>query len=246
MKKSILAIAAAAAMALAFTACDPDDTLGLTGKVTLYASQVEGTQAFADGDTIRFKSALSNVKFDSTVVYDGDSIALDIDAGTLMIGSTKNIVSGNFDDLGFPLMGVNLRGETTGTYKISCPVEDYAFYEYLMTTDWNAMLVDGLVIDDVVGNLFVIAADAEAYYIGYEGEVEITKFGDNGSTVDGTVNNVKAIYITLPQIEELAAMSEEDRANVKLVGYFPTATFNGEIESRRVPIDAVLQALEEE
>lgn len=230
-------------MAFSFTACE--DGLGLTGSMTLVVSDVEGTQAYVDGDTIKFKSALSNVKLDTLDIIDTnlgiDTTLYNIDAGTIMVGAVNNITEASFEALTYPLCGINLRGDEAKTYTISSPVEDINFFKYLNTTDVNAIIAEGLQLGEGLGNLFAVAVSEDAFYIGYEGSIKITKFGGDGSTVDGTIDNVKAIYVTVKQIEELAKQDE----SVNLKGYFPSATFNGKISSRRLPLDAVLEALEE-
>lgn len=243
MKKRVFALAAAACMAFGFAACDGD--LNLTGSMDLVVASVDGDQPYAVGDSIKFQSALSNVKMDTIVLSDStlgvDTTIYNLDAGTLMVGAMDNIATADFESLTFPLCGINLRGDETKTYNISSPVDDINFFKYLNDSDINSIIASGLQVGDELGNLFALAVSEEAFYIGYEGSIKITHFGNDGSTVDGTIQNVKAIYVTVKQLEELA----KSDGSIDLTGYFPTATFNGTISSRRLPLDAILNALEE-
>ena len=247
MKKRVLAIAAAAALAFGFTACD--DT-NLMGSIKLVASNpvagtVSSTQPYANGDSIIFISALSNVKLDTVAITDStlgiDTTVYNVNAGTMIVGSVDNITKADFESLTYPLCGINLRGEEAKAYTISCPISDLAFFQYLNDLDVDALIANGLNYAGMLGNLFAIAVSEESFYIGYEGTVDITKFGGDGSTVDGTLKDVKCIYVTVPQLEELV----KNGTSGDLTTYFPTVTFNGTISSRRLPLDTVLKALEE-
>lgn len=249
MKKTFLAIATAVALALGFTACEGGDDFGLTGHINLVASNASGEQHYAAGDSIKFKSALSNVKLDSiaiTIQEAGvDTVVYDVNAGTVIVGSTDNIVTSSFESLTYPLVGINLRGTDAKNYSISCPIDDFSFFEYLDTSDVNKLISNGLMLGEELGNLFVLAVSEHAFYIGYFGSVNISKFGVDGSTVEGTVKNLNCIYVTEDDITTIANMSEAERASINLATYFPTIVLNGEIVSRRVPIDTVIAALEE-
>lgn len=245
MKKRFFAIATAVAFALSFTACDGEEGLAeliestnLTGHITLYTSNPSGAQQWGANDTLTFKSAVTNVKFDTIQAFD-TTIAAHIDAGTVMIATTDNVLtSGNNANITFPLAGINLRGNTATTYTISCPIDDIEFFRQFDTTGVMQMITSGIDLGGQVGNLFAVAVDSNHFYLGYEGSVVISSFGEEGSLVEGTVNNVRAIYVTDSQIEQLAngTLSSAD---------LPTITFNGVISSRRTNIEALISALDE-
>lgn len=247
MKKRLLAIAAAAAMAFGFSACENSD---LFGSIKLEASNavagtVSSTQAYAAGDSVVFMSALSNVKLDSLAVVDTtlgvDTTVYNLDAGTLIVGSVENITKADFESLTYPLCGINLRGDQAKTYPISCPIDKIEFFKYLDTSNVNNLIANGLSFNDEMGNLFAVAVSEDAFYIGYDGNVVISKFGGDGSTIDGKLDNVKCVYVTVQQIEALAKLETVPNLDT----YFPTITFNGTITSRRLPLDTVLKALED-
>ncbi len=247
MKKRVLAIAAAVTMVMGMSSCTDTNLLGY---INLEASNpVAGTvsskQAYANGDSINFMSALSNVKTDTLYISDStigvDTVLYNLNVGALIVGSVDNITKADFESLSYPLCGINLRGDEAKNYPISCPVDDLSFFKYLKNADVNTLIAKGLSYNDELGNLFAIAVSEDAFYIGYDGNVNITKFGGDGSTIDGKVENLKCIYVTIPQLEEL--VKKDDVSN--LSSYFPTITINGTVSSRRLPLDTVLEALEQ-
>ena len=62
--------------------------------------------------------------------------------------------------------------------------------------------------------------------------------------MEGTVNNVEAIYVTVPQLEALMTMPASERPT-NLATYFPHITFSGSISSMRADITTVMDALNE-
>ena len=250
MKKTVLALAVAAMCAFSFTACDED--LDLVGHITLTASNPQAgipglTQPYVDGTSLNFKSAMCNVHVDSIIVEDAGEYSgtyYDVNAGTVFVGTTQTLVSNNIADLTFPLCGINLRDTTIGTYTISMPINDFSFIDYLDTTDVNSIISTGLTISENIGNVFAVAVTDSAYYIGYEGSISLTAYGSEFHRVEGTVNNVKAIYVTLEQLEYLANLPAAQRNNFDLAGYLPKITFNGDITCMRADMEAVMDALE--
>lgn len=249
MKKSLLAIAAAAVFAFGFTACDMniddllnDPELNLTGSITLTtANPANGTQAYGANDTIRFKSAACNI---TEAVQ--DSLGVQVEAGTVMVGTFDNLLTSNNSqaNLSFPLVGINLRGTSAQNYTVDCPVNDFSFFQYLYETDVNILITRGIQYAGVIGSLFAVAVSDTAYYIGYNGNINITNFGVEGDVVEGTVN-VNALYVTKGELEHIY----NDPAYRATIGnfatHFPSITFTGNIASRRVPIEAVIDALED-
>lgn len=237
MKKRLLVIATTVAFAFSFTACDEaglEDIINnsdIVGHITLYTSQAGGNQAYGNGDTLNFKSAVCNVKL--------DTLGATIEAGTLLVGTTDNILTTEENaNITYPLVGINLRGDTTGRYTVSAPVDQLDFFRQLDSSDVMSMLVNGVDLGDYVGNIFMVAASEHAYYIGYEGTVQITEFGNEGALVKGNVTNVKCIYVLESQLEQLAN-------GTLSYGTLPTIFFNGDVSSRRTNIEAVIAALDE-
>lgn len=253
MKKNLLVIAAAVASAFTFNACEEGQTMDLFGSINLVATNPVDTwtgltQPYADSTVLNFGSALCNVDIDSVMVGDGeDSVSVyDVYAGTIMVGTTQNLLSNDVANLTFPMCGVNLRDTVTGTYEISCPIDQFSFYQYLDTTNVNSLITSGLEIGDELGNIFAVAVSEDAFYLGYSGTITITSFADhNYRRVEGTVNNVNAVYVTADQIAALAQMPEEQRADIDLASYLPHITFSGTISSMRANIGVILEALEE-
>jgi len=244
MKKNILAFAVAAMCIFGFTSCEDLADLDLVGHINLTATNpTGGDQAYADSTTLNFTSAMCNINVDSIVI---DTMAAEVNVGTVMVGTTQTLLSDDIANLSFPLCGINLRDTVPATYSISCPINDFSFFEYLDTTNINSLITTGLAIGDNIGNLFAVAVSEDAYYIGYSGSITLTSFGRNMmSRVVGSVNDVEAIYVTGSQIEALANMSATERAAIDLTTYFPHITFNGSISSIRAEIEAVIDALNE-
>lgn len=244
MKKNIITLAVAAMCAFSFSACDDLENLDLVGHINILATNpVGGEQAYADSTELNFKSAMCNVNIDS--VYVENMGTYDIHAGTVMVGTTQNLVSNDVANITFPLCGINLRDTVVGEYNISCPVNDFGFFEYLNTADVNTLITTGLSFGDQLGNLFAVAVSEESFYIGYSGSINITAYGRNElSRVEGTVNNVEAIYVTVPQLEALMTMPASERPT-NLATYFPHITFSGSISSMRADITTVMDALNE-
>lgn len=250
MKKNVLALAVAAMCAFSFTACEEFEDLDLVGHITLTASNPQAgfpglTQAYTDGTSLNFKSAMCNVNVDSVTVDTGMYAGTyNIYAGTVMVGTTQTLVSNDIADLTFPLCGINLRDTTVGDYTISMPISDFSFIDYLDTTDVNSIISTGLSIGENIGNVFAVAVTDSAYYLGYEGTITLTAYGSEYHRVEGTINNVKAVYITLEQIEYLASLTPEQRNSFDLEAYLPKITFNGAISCMRADMEAVMNALE--
>ena len=250
MKKSIIALAVAAMYAVSFTASDGLDDLDLVGHINLTATNpVSGfpglTQAYTDSTSLNFRSAMCNVNIDSVYVDAGElSGTYDLHAGTVMVGTTQTLISNDVANLTFPMCGINLRDTTVGTYNITLPINDFSFIDYLDTTDVNSLISSGLSLGENLGNVFAVAVSEDAYYLGCSGTISITAYGSELQRVEGTVNNVQAVYITREQIEYLAGLTAEQRASVDLATYLPRITFNGAISCMRADINAVLNALE--
>ena len=251
MKKSIIALAVAAMCVFSFSSCDELGDLDLVGHINLTASNpVAGlpglNQAYADGTEVNFRSAMCNVNIDSVYISAGEySGTYDINAGTVMVGTTQTLISNDVANLTFPLCGINLRDTIVGTYNISMPINDFSFIDYLDTTNVNSIITTGLAIGENLGNVFAVAVSDSAFYLGYSGSISITAYGSEYQRVEGTVNNVQAIYITLEQIEYLAGLTEQQRASFDLAAYLPRITFSGSISTMRADINAVLDALNE-
>jgi hypothetical protein len=244
MKKNIITLAVAAMCAFSFSACDDLESLDLVGHINILATNpVGGEQAYADSTDLNFKSAMCNVNIDS--VYVENLGTYDIHAGTVMVGTMQNLVSNDVANITFPLCGINLRDMVVGEYTISCPVNDFGFFEYLNTSNVSTLITAGLSFGDQLGNLFAVAVSEESFYIGYSGSINITAYGSNElSRVEGTVNNVEAIYVTVPQLEALMNMPAGERPT-NLANYFPHITFSGSISSMRADITTVMDALNE-
>lgn len=249
MKKSLLTIAAAAVFAFGFTSCDMnlddllnDPELNLTGSITLTTTSPQGTpQAYGQNDTIRFKSAACNI---TEAVQ--DTFGVTTNAGTVMVGTFDNLLTSNNSqaNLSFPLVGINLRGTSAQNYTVDCPVNDLGFFQYLHDTDVNLLITRGIMYANCIGSLFAVAVSDTAYYIGYDGNINITNFGPEGDVVEGTVN-VTALYVTKGEIERIANDADYRATIGNFATHFPSITFNGNIASRRLPIEAVIDALEE-
>ena len=240
MKKRVLAIATAVICALGFTACDGDvsqleqiiEQNDLVGHITLTVSNVNGAGYYQNGDTVRFKSAVANVKFDT--IYMADSVTIsNINVGTLMIGTRDNVVTA--DEMQPPYLGINLRDTELGIHNISCPIDNIQFFRYLSETELETLILSGIAFNGV-GHLFAIATDEEHYYIGHAGRVTVTDFEEEPGLIKAAVE-VDAIYVTKAQLEAIAnnQMSSTD---------LPTAHFSGEVSGRRANISVIVSALE--
>lgn len=247
MKKRFLAIATAVICAFGLASCEEDgwkdliEQTDLAGHATLYVSNAQEGQMYNDGDSIRFKSAVSNVRFD-TIIYDSAHAGYNITAGTLLVGTRDNAITHADEELEPPFLGINLRDTNTGVHNIQCPIDKIEFFRYLYETNIESIILSGVDFGPIVGNLFAIAYDEHSFYIGYSGSINVTEFGAENGLVKGTVN-VNTIFITDTQLEELVN-NEEQYTGVDLSNHFPTATFTGNIESRRANITAVVNALE--
>lgn len=250
MKKSMIAMAVAAMCAFSLTSCDDPIFDDLIGHIDLTTSNpVNGmpglTQAYDAGVALNFKSGMCNVEIDSLLIEEGEYAGTyEIHAGTVFVGSTQELISNNIADITFPLCGINLRDTVVGSYDISLPINDFSFVEYLDTTDVNSLITSGLALGENLGNVFAVAVTDSAFYLGYSGTINITTYGKDLQRVEGTVNNVEAVYITLEQMEFLVNLPEEQRNNFNLTAYLPHITFNGSISCTRANIDTVIEALD--
>ena len=245
MKKTLSVIAIAVAMAFGFTACEDD--LGLLGSITLTSSNANGDQAYAADQTFNFQSAICNVNF-SDYHLQIDSLGIDTtitgSLGSVFVGLTENLLSANdFDNITFPLVGINLRDTVVGQYDFNYIV-DWSFIELIDTTNLNRMICDGIAYSGMLGNIFVVAASEQSFYMAVSGNINITSFGGNGELVNGTINNAVCVYITRDHLQNLMALTPEQRLSINPATEFPTLTFNGSMESRRASIQTVMQALE--
>lgn len=240
MKKSVLAIAATLICAFGLTSCDGDmsqleqiiEQNDLVGHMTLTVSNVNGTQPYINGDTISFKSAVANVKFDTIYLEDGVTIS-NINLGTLMVGTRNNVVTS--EEMQPPYLGVNLRDTNLGDHNISCPIDNLQFFRYLSETEVESLILSGIAFQGV-GHLFAIATDEQHYYIGHSGSITVNSFEAEPGLIKANVD-VNAIYVSNVQLEAIAngQMSSND---------LPTAHFSGEISGRRANIAVIVDALE--
>lgn len=233
-------------MAFGFTACDGDD-LGLLGSITLTSSNVNGDQPYANDQQFNFHSAICNVNLsDAHVQVDDAGIDTTVSGslGAVFVGTTESLLSAtDFDNITYPLCGIRLNDTVTGTYTFSYNV-DWSLLELIDTTNFNKMITDGIAMSGLISSIFVVASGNDAFYLGISGNVNITTFGSNGETVDGTINNVNCIYITAEHLENLMALTAEQRNSINPATEFPTITFNGSMSSRRADIQTVMNALD--
>lgn len=245
MKKTLSVIAVAVAMAFGFTACEDD--LGLLGSITLTTSNANGDQAYAADQTFNFHSAICNVNL-SNVHIQYDSLGIDTTVngslGAVFVGTTDNILTAeDFNNITFPLVGINLRDTVVGTYQFSYNV-NWSLIEMIDTTNMNRLICDGITYSGMLGNLFVVAASEQSFYLAIAGNINVTTFGRNGETVDASINNMECIYVTRDHIRNLMALTPEQRMAINPATEFPTLTFDGGMSSRRASIETVMQALE--
>lgn len=255
MKKRILFIATAVACMFAFTACEGDSNqlqqlqqqfagADLLGHINLQPSDPQDGAMFAANhpsvlvDTMKFKSALCNANF----TYDGEYVdsTVTVDAGALFFGSYTDIIAEGTVDIQFPMVGINLRDTMPGDYAISVPTGDFSFIEDLNEHNWSYYLTNN---DIQYGNMMVVAVGEDDYYICYQGNIHIDEFSSVGTIVRGSVQNVKAFYVTRQQLQLLLAIPDAGRQ--ALTYYLPRITFNGEIASRRANIQQIVDELEE-
>lgn len=248
MKKTLSVIAIAVALTFGFSACEEIENLGLLGNITLTASNTLGTdQPYEAGQTFEFQSAICNAHL-ADVHIQNDSLGIDTvlngELGTVFVGLTENLLSAeDFDNISFPLVGINLRDTVVGEYAFTYNI-DWSFVEQIDTTSLNKMITSGLAVSSGLGNVFVMAASETAFYVAISGNINISEFGGNGSLVRGTLNNVFCIYVTRAHLETLRAMPPSQRNTINLISEFPSIVFNGTMESRRASIETVMQALD--
>lgn len=245
MKKTLSVFAVAVAMALGFTACEDD--LGLLGSINLTTSNANGEQAYVDGQTFNFHSAICNVNL-SNVHIQYDSLGIDTvvngSLGAVFVGTTDNLLSAeDFNNITFPLVGINLRDTVVGEYQFRYNVT-WSLIEMIDTTNMNRLICDGINYAGMLGNLFVVAASNSSFYLAIGGDINVTNFGRNGETVDASINNMECIYVTREHIQNLMALTPEQRLAINPAVEFPTITFNGGMQSRRASIETVMQALD--
>lgn len=245
MKKTLSVIAIALAMVFGFTACEDD--LGLLGSITLTSSDANGEQPYASDQTFDFHSAICNVNFsDFHLVIDSLNVDTTItgNLGAVFVGLTENLLSASdFNNLTFPMVGINLRDTVVGEYAFGYPV-NWQLVEMLETTNMNRLITDGIAVSGMLGNLFVVAVSETSFYLAVNGNINITSFGNNGELVNGSINNAQCIYVTREHLRNLMALTPEQRMSINFATEFPTITFNGSMESRRASIETVMQALE--
>lgn len=245
MKKTLSVLAIAVALVFGFTACEGDD-LGLLGSITLTTSNAIGDQPYAADQTFEFHSAICNANFSNVAIHI-DSLGIDTvlngSLGAVFVGLTENLLSASdFNNITFPLCGINLRDTVAGTYNFTYNI-DWSLIEQIDTTSINKMITSGMAVSNGLGNIFLVASSDNAFYLAVAGNINVTEFGGNGSLVNGTINNAICIYVTREHIEQLMDPST-DRTSINLLTEFPMITFNGNMQSRRTSIETVMQALE--
>lgn len=236
MKKSIFAIAAAAACMFTFSACEPEDQNQILqiaqdaldtdalGSIYLVPSSLQNGTLYSQnhesvvaGDTLKFNSAMC----DTTFTYDG----VNVYPGVLFIGGN---IQANPAHVDFPLLGINLRDDQHQDYAISNVTGDFSFVSQLNEYNWKYYLTHN---DVGIDNIMIIAVTENDYYICYDGNVHINQFSAMGTIIDGAIQNVKAFYVTKDQLAILINLPEQQRGY--LYTLLPHVTFNGEISSRR-------------
>lgn len=256
MKKTLLSLLVAALCLPMFASCDEDlssifnsDALGT---ITLTTSQAaNGDQLYGNDTTVTFKSGLCNVDHRNihidvdTLGVDYDTTLLNVNAGAIYIGVNGVNVMENTANIDWPLFGMNLRDTVVGTYLIRVPVNTFAFLHFLDTTSINSLVATGLTFQSLPFNLFAVAANKDAYYIGYHGSVSVNNFGPDGTMIEGTFNDVKAYYITTEKIREMLALSPAEQATTTLANELPSITFNGTFTSRRANMTSVINRVNE-
>jgi hypothetical protein len=254
MKKTLFVIAVAVAMAFGFTACEDD--LGLLGSINLTTSNANGEQAYVDGQTFNFHSAICNVNL-SNVHIQYDSLGIDTvvngSLGAVFVGTTDNLLSAeDFNNITFPLVGINLRDTTpqahNGNYAIHIPMVegDFSFIDSLNENNWNYYLTNtNIRIDGEPANIMVIAVSEDEFYVCYDGNIHIDEWATVGNRIQGQVQNVKAFRVTRESLPALLDLPE--RATTLLSAYLPTVTLNGVISSPRMPSEnvSVIEALDQ-
>lgn len=253
MKRTIRNIALPFALLFTLTSCEGFDWGGLLGDtellghVRLVASDAGEGQYYADGDTISFMSTICNVNSESIdITIDTLDVtvdtSLDVNPGTLFVGTEQNLLTGDVANITFPFIGINLNDTIEQTYTIDCPLDNIDLWNLLDTADIASALTSAPNAQNPFNNLFVIVLSETEYYIAYSGSIEITDFQDLNGLVKGNIN-VQAAYLTNSMIDELGEMSPIELANIDVDTYFRTITFTGEVSSRRTDITEVIESL---
>ncbi len=256
MKKTFTAICMAIAGMMALTSCEGTDITEILGgddalgNITLTTSNPTGNQIYAGDSTITFKSAIGNVNIRQldididTMGADFDTTMLNINAGTIFVGVNGANITANTANINWPVCGINLRDTNTGTYLVSVPVDNFDFLEYIDTTSINSMITTGLNFQGRPSPHFALTVHRDEYSIGYFGRIPVTSFPGAGEMVEGTINNVRAFYITLDQVRAILDMDPADRP-ANLVAALPSITFNGTFSSLRANMTSVINRVNE-
>ena len=189
MKQKILALAMAVSAMFAFSACELDgledliDTNSILGRIDVTTSNGQDGVTYEDGTTIRFMSSLCN------------AVVTDTSLHTMVLATQRNLVDDNAYELSYPLIGMKLFDTVAGVYTINHVMS----YEFLISVDWKHLLT----ANDTVGNMFVMAVDEDGFYFGMNGSIELTKYNGMGTMVEGTINNLQAVYMSRSRMTAL-------------------------------------------
>lgn len=254
MKKKLQTVGLVLASIFTLTSCEGFDFSGLLGDtnllghIRLVATDVTGDQYYAEGDTISFMSTICNVNSD-TLGIDIDTMDISFDTtfeglnpGTLFIGTSQNLLTGDVANITFPFIGINLNDTIEKTYNFTSPLSNTDLWNYLDTANVTTLITNGIPTEDSAINLFVIVLSETEYYIGYNGTLEITDFQNLNGLVKGDIS-VEAAYLTNSMIDELGEMNPFELANIDVETYFRTVTLTGEVSSRRTDINSVIESL---
>lgn len=210
------------------------------GEISMQVSDTTGLSCYGLGvQSLNFKSSMTDILEGSQT-------------GNVTIAANINLSA--MKKLTYPYMGFQLVDTAAGSYP--------------MVSQVRADLLHGFLVRDILANLdgstnlFLIAlSDTSQFLCSGPGVIELTSFPGYGKQVTGHIRNVEARYVTQSGIdsithiwnrayrdnvaEDIAFLADEQRVEQLLHSLFPPVTFSGEISSRRMLVNKILEKLYE-
>lgn len=245
MKKISISCIMAVVALFAFSSCDGiwgDIIDQLSGSVTLTIDDPSGTSYYAR----EANQCVADVTLDCCI---GDVLS-DTTNISLILGSNIDLTVA-VKDVPYPFLGIKLADSVAGSYSINSVASNVTY---------GNLNIEHMVSSvDSNNNVFVLAISDTSWYIGESGTVQISEYPQRGYEIQGTISNVVAYYVTQHTVDTAIAFVDaltERAANadaealailqeLKPDRFFPTVTISGNINSRRMRLNALAELISE-
>lgn len=222
MKKALVAICAS--FALLFAACEESDWEDIISQVVGNAdfgvTNAIGTP-YEGVDSVHFSSCATNVL--SGREYHG----------TILLGAKIDL--NNASELRYPYLGIQINDTVAKSY----PLDTLSF------SIIDAFSPENMLTEAINRNIIIIAQSDTSWFVSSGGTMNVSEFPAYGRALHATVNSAKMYYITQSKIEAVRNMSAPELLTTTVDQYFNSALINGNITSRRMDIQNLLNSLKD-